>query len=165
MCGYDQAREAGRPPSERVHWPLRLRREFNNHRRALNRLAEAARLHSVPSMPSSPKFVRRVIAARAARRQFFTADLFADPAWDILLELYALHCEQQRTSVSKLCVAVAVPATTALRWIDRLESDGLLDRSPDPLDARRIWVSLSVKGLHAMNSYVEHIGPGTDHCS
>lgn len=127
----------------------------------LNRLASAARLQGVPAT-TSPKFVRRVIEARTARRQFFDGDLFADPAWDILLELYALKCEQHRTSVSKLCIAAAVPATTALRWIDKLHSDGLLIRSADPLDARRIWVSISQKGFEAMKSYLERISPGTE---
>lgn len=127
----------------------------------LNRLAEAARHHEIPATTSS-QYVRRVIAARAARRQFFSSDLFADPAWDILLELYALHREQQRTSVSKLCIAVAVPATTALRWIDRLHTDGLISRSADPLDARRIWVSLSPSGVDAMESYLEDLRPGSE---
>lgn len=127
----------------------------------LNRLAEAARLQDAPVATSS-QYVRRVIAARSARQQFFSSDLFADPAWDILLELYALHCEQQRTSVSGLCIAVSVPATTALRWIDKLHTDGLLSRSADPLDARRIWVSLSPIGLHAMESYLHELTPGSE---
>src|SRR5690348_10986967 len=96
--------------------------------------------------PASAQFVRRVIAARNTRRNFFDGDLFADPAWDILLELYALRCEQRRTSVSKLCLAAGVPATTALRWIDKLHSIGLIERDADPLDARRIWVALSHEG-------------------
>ena len=106
---------------------------------------------------TSPQFVRRAIAARAARQRYFASDLFADPAWDILLELYALECEQRRTSVSKLCIAAAVPSTTALRWIDKLYADGLLSRSADPLDGRRVWVSLSPQGLEAMLAYLESI--------
>ena len=125
----------------------------------LNRLAEAARRQDSLAT-TSPQFVRQVIAARAARRRFFSADLFADPAWDILLELYALHREQQRTSVSKLCVAVAAPATTALRWIEKLQSEELVIRSADPLDARRIWVAISPKGLRAMESYLQELSPG-----
>jgi len=112
------------------------------------------------SEPTSPQFVRRVLAARNARRHFFDADLFADPAWDILLELYALQCEQQRTSVSKLCLAAGVPATTALRWIDKLHGMGLLEREADPLDARRSWVALSNGGFETMKSYLLALGRG-----
>jgi hypothetical protein len=43
------------------------------------------------------------------REQFFGPDLFADPAWDILLDLYAARLEQQRVAVSSLCIAAAVP--------------------------------------------------------
>lgn len=105
----------------------------------------------------SAKSARRVIAARAARRRFLPIELFADPAWDILLELYALECEQRRTSVSKLCIAAAVPATTALRWIDKLHAEQLIIRSADPLDARRVWVSLSKAGWSAMKRYFDDL--------
>jgi DNA-binding MarR family transcriptional regulator len=106
----------------------------------------------------SPQFVRRVLRARVARRDYFSAELFADPAWDILLELYALRCEQRRTSVSKLCIAAAVPTTTALRWIEKLLSDGLLEREPDRNDGRRTWVAISDAGFEAVKSYFQRYG-------
>jgi DNA-binding MarR family transcriptional regulator len=119
-------------------------------------LAEQAKAHT-PSNTTSPEFVRRVIGVRAARRQFFGGSLFSDPAWDILLELYALRAEQCRVSVSKLCADAEVPGTTAIRWIDKLEAEGLVERDDDPLDRRRVWVSLSDKGAEAMDAYLEHI--------
>src|SRR5690348_16832677 len=70
---------------------------------------------SVPPSVHSPTTVRAIIAARAARQRHFDGDLFADPAWDILLALYVLRCEQRRTSVSKLCISIGVPMTTGLR--------------------------------------------------
>lgn len=103
-------------------------------------------------------FVRGIIDARLKRRRYFGDELFADPAWDILLELYALRCEQRRTSVSKLSLGAAVPTTTALRWIEKLDQEGLVDREPDPCDARRIWVELSDRGFRAMESYLRAIG-------
>jgi DNA-binding MarR family transcriptional regulator len=102
-------------------------------------------------------FVRRIIEARAIRRKFFDEQLFADPAWDMLLELYALECEGHRISVSKLSVAAGVPCTTTLRWIDKLESECLIVRAPDPLDARRVWVALSPTGARTMRSYIERV--------
>lgn len=106
---------------------------------------------------TSSHFVRHVIAARTARLEFFSSDLFADPAWDMLLDLYALHCEQRRTSVSKLCMAAGVPPTTALRWIDKLQSEGLIVRKADPMDGRRVWVSLSTSAFDAMKSYLRSL--------
>jgi hypothetical protein len=103
------------------------------------------------------QFVRSIIRARTLRREIFNGDLFADPAWDMLLELYALTCEGGRISVSKLSFAAEVPATTALRWIDKLEAEGLVVRFEDPLDARRIWISLSDSGYSAMECFVERV--------
>lgn len=109
-------------------------------------------------------FARSIIRARALRRQFFDQNLFADPAWDILLELYALKCEGVRVSVSKLSIAANVPCTTALRWIDKLEAEWLVVRQEDPLDGRRVWVELSDLGAGAMGTYLQQIsspGAGT----
>lgn len=101
--------------------------------------------------------VREVIDARARRRQFFGRELFADPAWDILLELYAYGLAQRRISVSKLAFAIEVPGTTVLRWIAILEKEGLVLRSPDTTDGRRTWVSLSALGLERMETYFASI--------
>lgn len=117
---------------------------------------EASRVHSPASV--STELVRAIIEARNARKRFFGEQLFADPAWDILLELYVLRCDQRRASVSKLSLGAGVPTTTALRWIEKLHSDGLVEREPDPLDARRVWVALSDQGFQAMQSYVRAIG-------
>src|SRR5690606_396517 len=60
-------------------------------------------------------FVRGIIRARRLRDQFFRGELFADPAFDTLLDLYAARLEGRRVAVSSLCIAASVPATTALR--------------------------------------------------
>ena len=99
------------------------------------------------------RYVRRLLNMRRNRDRFFTDGLFADPAWDILLELYAAALAQYRVSVSNLCVGAAVPATTALRWIKQLEDQALIARRADPTDGRRHFIMLSNKGLEAMNSY------------
>jgi DNA-binding MarR family transcriptional regulator len=89
------------------------------------------------------------------RDAFFGENLFADPAWDMLLELYARHVELERIAVSDLCIAANVPATTALRWIVKLERDGLVTRVADGLDARRCWLELSPAGLDSMRRYMD----------
>ena len=99
--------------------------------------------------------VRRIIKARRDRGRFFPRHLFADPAWDMLLELYAAELEQVRISVSKLCDASDVPATTALRWISTLVNESLVKRHSDPFDARRIFVTLSSKGLRSIRAYCQ----------
>lgn len=106
--------------------------------------------------------VRAAMAARELRGDYFDPDFFADPAWDLLLELYLAHLEQRRLSVSALFKAGGQPATTNLRWLAKLEQDALAERVNDKLDARRIWVSLSPKGVDAMRRYFEEAAITTD---
>jgi len=108
-------------------------------------------------VPMPCLLVREVQAARKRRAELFAEQLFSDPAWDILLELFALHLEQQRASISGVYAASCVPASTALRWIAKLEADGLVVRTEDPLDARRSSIALSSNGVDRMGRYFERL--------
>ncbi len=109
------------------------------------------------------KRLRRILRARRVRAEFFDGDLFADPAWDILLELYACELAQRRMSVSDVCIASAVPATTALRWIRTLEHRGLVERRHDPHDGRRVFVQLSDAGSSAVKDFLSNVPREADH--
>lgn len=99
--------------------------------------------------------VQSVIAARVRRSQHLAAELFSDPAWDMLLHLYETSLLQQRVSITAACRASGAPCSTGLRWLQKLTQEGLVDRIEDPLDQRRTWVQLSSGGLTAMTSYFE----------
>lgn len=101
--------------------------------------------------------VRQVIRQRRLREELFESELFADPAWDMLLDLYAAKLDRSRVSVSSLCIAAAVPATTALRWIKTLTDSGLFERHADAHDARRIFVQLSDGATQAMHRYFARV--------
>jgi DNA-binding MarR family transcriptional regulator len=98
--------------------------------------------------------IREIIKIRRMRDSFFDAALFADPAWDILLDLMAAKLEGQQVSVSSLCIAAAVPATTALRWISSMTENGLLVREHDPEDARRVFITLSADAEEKLRGYL-----------
>lgn len=106
-----------------------------------------------PDQPVTEKDVKALLKLRRNRDRFFDAEMFADPAWDILLELYAARLGQRKISVGSLCHAAAVPATTALRWIAMLQNKGLIERTADLMDGRRFHLSLSNTGHCAMASY------------
>lgn len=108
---------------------------------------------SEAAVPAAPADVRRAIRARRMRDQFFGAGLFEDPAWDMLLDLFAADLERSRVSVSSLCIAAAVAPTTALRWIQRMTEAGLFLREADPFDRRRAFVTLSPGAREGMNAY------------
>ena len=87
--------------------------------------------------------LKRIIYVRRLRETVFSPELFADPAWDMLLDLCLARLEDRKTSVSSLLIAAAVPSSTALRWLKLLENEGIIDRSPDMSDARRSYVDLT----------------------
>lgn len=107
---------------------------------------------AAPPLPD-PQAVRQIIANRQARNRFFDPALFGDPAWDMLLDLTAAHGEGARVSVTSLCIAAGVPATTALRWLTQMVESGLFEHVPDQVDRRRAFIALSEKALAAMSNY------------
>lgn len=94
--------------------------------------------------------LNRVLRTRAIRTKFFDPELFADPAWDILLALYKAELSQRRVSVSSCCFDAQVPTTTGLRYIANLCRRGVVLRMADPLDGRRMFLSLSREASAAM---------------
>lgn len=110
-----------------------------------------------PALPD-PRLVRRIIRQRQMRARFFDGDLFADPAWDMLLDLTAARAEHARVSVTSLCIASGVPPTTALRWIGQMTEAGLLKRIEDETDRRRAFITLTDKAVEAMTRYFADTG-------
>jgi DNA-binding MarR family transcriptional regulator len=108
--------------------------------------------------PLSADTIRQVIRARRLRARYFSEELFADPAWDMMLDLLQAEISQLRVPVSSLCIAAAVPATTALRWLKTLVSEGLFLRRPDPHDGRRVYVELAADTSQALRRYFAEVG-------
>lgn len=154
----------------------RISDELAEFARTLSRIAETERHNSVSDKPVSfrpapvagfqgfpvggqksqridARIVRDIIKKRRLRERFFDAELFADPAWDMLLDLKAAGLEGQNVSVSSLCIAAAVPPTTALRWITAMTESGMLVRRQDPDDARRVFIVLSDETSAKLDEY------------
>ena len=120
------------------------------------RSQEAPRSNDVPEV--SVDTVRAVIRARRLRSRYFAEELFADPAWDMLLDLLQAELAQLRVPVSSLCIAAAVPATTALRWLKTMTAQGLFVRRADPHDGRRVFVELDPSASLALRRYFAEVG-------
>ena len=110
--------------------------------------------YTPPSGMITAADVRAIIRLRRMRDRYFRSDLFADPAWDMLLDLMAARLERMRVAVSSLCIAAAVPPTTALRWIKTMSENGMFVRVADPEDGRRVFIELSDGAAVAMNAYL-----------
>ncbi len=98
--------------------------------------------------------VRALIQARRLRDRFLLPDLFGEPAWDILLDLFAARIERTPVAVSSLCIAAAVPPTTALRTIRNMTERGLLARIDDVSDRRRVFIALTDGAAAQMSAYI-----------
>ena len=123
---------------------------------------QPARAQEAPPSADMPDVsvdtVRSVIRARRLRSRFFDEELFADPAWDMLLDLLQAELAQLRVPVSSLCIAAAVPATTALRWLKTMTTQGLFLRRADPHDGRRVFVELAPAASLALRRYFAEVG-------
>jgi hypothetical protein len=105
---------------------------------------------------------RQAYALRRKRTEIFgNPELFGEPAWDILLDLYIAHAEAKQVSVSSACIGSASPPTTGLRWLGVLTDEGLVARENDPEDNRRVLVRLTRKGVTAMERFFDALAlPG-----
>jgi hypothetical protein len=116
--------------------------------------------HTVAASPISDpsedamllRAARQIASIRTRRSQHFRGELFAEPAWDMLIDLFIAHLEGRQIYVSSLCIAAGVPATTALRYIQDLERHGEIISTPDAEDGRRRWLWLSESTAAAMRA-------------
>lgn len=103
------------------------------------------------------RLAEQLLARRQARFNYFPADLFHEPAWDMLLALYLAHDDGRLMNVKALVASASAPATTSQRWIEHLAKLKLVDRVVDPDDRRRIEVSLSGTGVDSVEAYLDRL--------
>ena len=95
---------------------------------------------------------------RRLRARYFSGSLFAEPMWDMLLDLFIADCERRRITVKSVCIGANVPTTTALRNLRWLHEQDLVERLSHPSDDRSTHVRLSAKAITAMEGYLTEIG-------
>jgi len=155
QAGKGQATVRLQQLSEEVGRIANVLAALSEHEAAAAAMAAAGRAPEEEVDRLDSGFFRSIIRIRRMRDHFFRSDLFADPAWDMLLDLMAARVERQRVAVSSLCIAAAVPPTTALRWIKGLCDQGLFVRIADPEDGRRIFIELSSETAARMEAYLK----------
>lgn len=125
------------------------------HKQVARSLQSAADYRSSNARDGSAMHARLtgILQLRRRRREIFGNAAFGEPAWDILLQLYDAQLQGRRECVTSLCTASGVPPTTGLRWIQFLEDRGWIQRRGDLCDHRRSCVSLTHKGVEAMECF------------
>lgn len=96
------------------------------------------------------KAIVEIYKFRRARSKNLPGEIFGEPAWDILLDLFVARLEGRSISVTSACIAADVPSTTALRWVGILESRGLVSKKKSKVDNRVQELTLTDKSLQAM---------------
>ena len=127
-------------------------------RRLGERLAEVEALLSTRTKQTEKNWTDAKLAsiaqgiyrARRKRARHFPAELFADPAWDMLLDLFVSSVAGTSVSTTSLCIAADVPHSTCLRWIALLKDHGLVSRHRVPEDKRLFLITLTAKGYRLM---------------
>lgn len=98
-------------------------------------------------------FLADTLRRRRLRDEYLSPDILNDASWDMMLDLYLSERSGREVTVSSLCIASHAPFTTALRWIAKLEQEGLIYRQPRPDDRRSSHILLSEKGRIAMEGW------------
>lgn len=101
--------------------------------------------------------VRAYEERRKRGRHFENTQLFGEPAWDILLDLYIHQARNESVSVKSATIGSGASAATALRWLDVLDKEGLVRSEEDPSDNRRRLLRLTPEGYESITRYLEEV--------
>ena len=96
-------------------------------RRAAGGRTDAAPIE-LPELPSELDRARALIDRRRWRADAFgeVAELFHDPVWDILLQLFVAHEEGMGLTIRALCIDSAIAPMVRRRWVLAMEQRRLV---------------------------------------
>lgn len=117
---------------------------------APRRMANLSDSGDLPVCPAAATTAQALLRWRRLRDRSLGSELFRDPAWDMLLDLYVAAERGRKISVSSACGASNVPTATALRFLAKLEKMGAITRIPDGVDGRTVHVELTPETLEKL---------------
>jgi DNA-binding MarR family transcriptional regulator len=94
---------------------------------------------------------------RERAKHFNSQQIFGEPAWDILLDLYIHQARDEQVTVKSALVGSGTTATTAQRWLNVLDSEGLISSEVDPADSFKYFLRLTAEGYESITRYLEAI--------
>jgi hypothetical protein len=97
----------------------------------------------------------RYLKLRSQRDAIAGPSLLSDPAWDMLLDLFVGHITGRNVSVTSACLASRRPATTSLRYIERMAKQGLIRREKDCNDNRKVYLRMTEKAFRAVAKWID----------
>lgn len=101
------------------------------------------------------RIARNIYRIRRLRDDYFPG--VAEPAFDILLDLYSAEASGEVVMVNAACAAARVPQTTALRYIRELDQMEWIARVP--LDDRRATaLRLTPRCRQTLEDFLNKVG-------
>ena len=104
---------------------------------------------------NAPEIARSLYAQRRARDAAFGVELFGEPAWDLLLDLFIAHAQDRPVSLISMCVAASVPLSSGQYWLARLEREGLVELLHADCGMGLTLVALSETASDRMTRFLE----------
>lgn len=107
-----------------------------------------------PAIDVAYEHARRTIRRRLLRRQLIgSEELFGEPAWEILLDVFVHEYEGKPLAITSTCATAGIPMSSGLRLIQKLCDADILRRIPDTFDGRRCFVRLQPAAYDRMRAY------------
>lgn len=98
--------------------------------------------HSNGSEPETLGFARRLLTADISRRKLIEGRPSSFVQWYIALELFIASIDARPVVITDLVHLAGNPRSTTLKAIADLVDAGALVRTPDPVDRRRVFLTL-----------------------
>lgn len=104
----------------------------------------------------SASLTAAMLEFRRFRLNVLPAELFSEPAWDLLLELYVADAEGRRLTARQVCERSKIPPVVMSRWLQHLSQAGFVigDGTRDIDDI----LTLSAAMLARMEEMMDHAG-------
>jgi DNA-binding MarR family transcriptional regulator len=116
--------------------------------------------HNAPNQRTEKalRAAERAYQERRSRSSYVgSAELFGEPAWDVLLDLFIQQAKNETLSVKTACIDIDAPTSTAVRWLRVLEQHGLIAFDSDPAAEDQSLIHLTPTGYEGMRRYLESI--------
>ena len=97
---------------------------------------------------------RQILHRRRMREKEFKSVLFAEPAWEMLLELFVQETSGAAITLTQLVAQSRIPASTVLRWVRFLERDGMVVVRQHPTDHGSDFIELSSTATQNLERYL-----------